>query len=335
MPAIGNNGQPTRSFSFMLAAIAGLLSCVTLLYMRKPPPPPAPNVQCKMGFMRLSCSPTAYCVRKSGQCVPSAVDGIAPAPSSAPSFQAAAKAHKADTLVARQRRSVDSCLAAADLYEEAADASTGAAAAEFQLKAGDALNCAMRIKGTGNILILEGTLDTPANKKFWGAHGPRALALIKSARAAHAPLRSDAAATAIEMDAFMYSSSSKGILRQALTGAGSTFLSLAKELTNIYSSWDGFVGHCYLGGFYAVAPWPLGDKKRGLAEFDAAFKAEPRARRNGYYACLLRYQHGDYGGAVSACETALNRGQCDGPTTTAFSSRSRRKKRKGPRARQK
>ena len=123
--------------------------------------------------------------------------------------------------------------------------------------------------------------------------------------------------------------------RQALTGAGSTFLSLAKELTNIYSSWDGFVGHCYLGGFYAVAPWPLGDKKRGLAEFDAAFKAEPRARRNGYYACLLRYQHGDYGGAVSACETALNRGQCDGPTTTAFSSRSRRKKRKGPRARQK
>ena len=260
MPAIGNNGQPTRSFSFMLAAIAGLLSCVTLLYMRKPPPPPAPNVQCKMGFMRLSCSPTAYCVRKSGQCVPSAVDGIAPAPSSAPSFQAAAKAHKADTLVARQRRSVDSCLAAADLYEEAADASTGAAAAEFQLKAGDALNCAMRIKGTGNILILEGTLDTPANKKFWGAHGPRALALIKSARAAHAPLRSDAAATAIEMDAFMYSSSSKGILRQP-PGAHRRGLDLplprrrSSPQRLLDSSWDGFVGALLLPRLLRGGRW--------------------------------------------------------------------------------
>ena len=56
----------------------------------------------------------------------------------------------------------------------------------------------------------------------------------------------------MEMDAFMYSSASKGILRQALTGAGATFKALAEELVSAYNSFDGHVGHCYLGGFYAV-----------------------------------------------------------------------------------
>ena len=299
-----------------------------------------------------------------------------------------------------RKRTVTNCLAAADHYEAAAEAAiaargSAAVTAGYQLKAGDAINCAMRIHGTGNILLLEGTLDTPANKKFWGMHGGRALSLIKAARASHAPYASDAAATAMEMDAFMYSSSSKGIIKQALTGvrapskpvwaatacaspvrsrsgsvvprrparplsapsharalsvavavspdrrrrsllpraplfvprrpsnaapscppqAGVTFKALADELTDVYSSWDGFVGHCYLGGFYWVAPWPIGNKAKGVDNFEAAFKAEPRSRRNGYYACLMRYNAGDFDGAVRACETALSRGHCDGPTT--------------------
>ena len=114
------------------------------------------------------------------------------------------------------------------------------------------------------------------------------------------------------------SSASKGILRQAVTGAGTTFRSLAEELVHSYHSWDGSVGHCYLGGFFAVAPWPLGDKKRGLQEMEDAFRTEPRARRNGYYACLMRYQHDDFSGAVKACETALSSGRCDGPTTPDY-----------------
>jgi len=305
----------SNSFSMALATFAALLSVMTFMFMRSPPSPPSspPIMQCKWGgFLRLQCK-GVYCTRHAGQCVPAGTNIPG-----APSFFASATAHKADTLIVRGHRSVKSCLEAADLYEKAAMSSTGASAAELRLKAGDALNCAMRIQGTGNIILLQGTLDTPANKKFWGVHGPRALALIKEARAAHAPFQSDASAAAMEMDAFMYSSSSKGILRQALTGAGATFKNLAEELTNMYTSWDGHVGHCYLGGFYAVAPWPLGDKRRGLAEFNAAFIADPRARRNGYYACLLRYQHGDHHGAVSACETALNRGQCEGPTTPDY-----------------
>lgn len=176
----------------------------------------------------------------------------------------------------------------------------------------------MRIQTHGNILLLEGTLDTPENKRFWALHGPRAIALVKAARGAHAPLRSDAASTAMEMDAFMYSSSAKGILRQAVTGAGTTFKSLAEELRNKYRSFDEGVGHCYLGGFYTVAPWPLGDKRRGLEEMEAAFAYGPRSRRNGYYACLLRHMHDDHAGAVKACEHALSTGRCDGPTTPDY-----------------
>ena len=48
-----------------------------------------------------------------------------------------------------------------------------------------------------------------------------------------------------------------------------------------HGPWDGHVGHCYLGGFFAVAPWPLGDRRRALQEMESAFEAAPRTRRNG------------------------------------------------------
>ena len=329
------NGQgpldagPSVAFSTTLAVIAFLLSYVTYSYMLSPGyKPPTAILQCetRTSMFGTSCLGDG-CVKRKGKCVPASpakgsTNGASKAvgqnqvhaaegmflQAGSPSISAS-KGHKY-----MRHRTIPNCLAAADHYEEAAAASSGAQVAAFHLKAGDALNCAMRIQGTGNIILLEGVLDTPSNKKFWGTHGPRALRLIRAAREAHPTLRHDAAAAAMEMDAFMYSSSSKGILRQALTGAGATFKALAEELVNTYTSFDGFVGHCYLGGFYAVAPWPLGDRKRGLAEFEAAFHAAPKTRRNGYYTCLLRYQHEDYAGAVSACETALNRAYCEGPT---------------------
>lgn len=76
-----------------------------------------------------------------------------------------------------RKRSVSNCLAAADIYEAAASAS-----AMMQLKAADAINCAMRIETNGNIMVLEGTVDTPAAKKFWAAHGPRSLSLVRAAK---------------------------------------------------------------------------------------------------------------------------------------------------------
>jgi hypothetical protein len=283
--------------ALILAVIAGAV------FFSGPTPTatPTPSVQCKWGFLRLRCL-GAGCVRSGRKC-------MAISTSSAPSTS------RADDLM--RRRSVPNCLTAADVYEQASEAVSGNEAARLQLKAADALNCAMRIKGTGNIMLVDGTMDTPENKQFWGEHGARAYALVRSARSTDASLRSDSAAAAAEMDSFMYSSASKGILRQALTGAGSTFLSLANTLLNSHGSWDGGVAHCYLGGFYNVAPWPLGDKKRALREMEAAFSFEPRSRRNAYYACLMRYVHEDFGGADTACEAALY-GRCEGPTTQDY-----------------
>lgn len=61
----------------------------------------------------------------------------------------------------------------------------------------------MRIKGTGNIIVVEGTVDSPDNKRFWGQHGPRAVSLARKALAANPSLRSESKAMAIELDSFV------------------------------------------------------------------------------------------------------------------------------------
>lgn len=158
-----------------------------------------------------------------------------------PSFSATGSpvsvAH-ADSMM--RKRSVDNCLVAARGYEAAAiDLATDSArAAKLKVKAADALVCAMRVRGHGNILLLDSTLDTPSNKRFWGEHGTVALRLIREARAADHALARDAAAAVIEMDAFMYSSSSKGILRQAVTGAGNEYQRLANGIIARHPSFD-------------------------------------------------------------------------------------------------
>jgi len=229
-----------------------------------------------------------------------------------PSFSATGSpvsvAH-ADSMM--RKRSVDNCLVAARGYEAAAiDLATDSArAAKLKVKAADALVCAMRVRGHGNILLLDSTLDTPSNKRFWGEHGTVALRLIREARAADHALARDAAAAVIEMDAFMYSSSSKGILRQAVTGAGNEYQRLANGIIARHPSFDSGVGHCYMGGFYAVAPWPLGDRKKAVAKMRAALALEKRSRRNNYYACVTLMQDGQAAAAVEHCEAAL-RARC-------------------------
>jgi len=177
------------------------------------------------------------------------------------------------------------------------------------VKAADALVCAMRVQGHGNILLLDGTLDTPSNKRFWGEHGGTALRLIREARAADRALARDAAAAVIEMDDFIYSSSTKGILRQAYTGAGNEYQRLANGIIARHESFDSGVGHCFMGGFYAVAPWPLGDRKKAVAKMRTAVALEKRSRRNQYYACVTLLQDGQAAAAVEHCEAAL-RGRC-------------------------
>ena len=100
-------------------------------------------------------------------------------------------------------------------------------------------------------------------------------------------------------------------MRQALTGAGNEYTKLANVLVSKYERSEGGVGHCYLGGFYAIAPWPLGNANRALKEMSAALAIEPKSRRNNYYVCLLHYKAGDKQKAAKQCEAAL-RASCLG-----------------------
>ena len=88
----------------------------------------------------------------------------------------------ADALV--QRPTLERCLSAADLYEEAAATSTACPLrARYELQAAEALACAMRIQSSGFVALVERELGNSDSTSWWSAHGARALRLVRSARA--------------------------------------------------------------------------------------------------------------------------------------------------------
>ena len=299
----------TLAASYLLLVFGLVLRAI---YLSEPAPPTlnTPAACSRGGFLGLGCA--KGCVKIQGKCV---VSSILKDPETDP-VGLSGKA-------LMRKRSTKNCLAAADAFESAADAAAapgtprGSApwrvAAQNHLFAADALNCAMRTHGKGNILLVEGTLDTADNKKFWGQHGPRALSLARAALAEDPDLISYDLARVIELDAFMYKTASTGIVRNALTGAGVEFKKLADEFTATFPSFDGGVGYTYLAGFYHVAPWPLGDKKRALVEAERAVATSGRSKRNNYYVCLFKYVAGDKAGAQAACSAATT-ARCEGNT---------------------
>eukprot|EP00962_Isochrysis_galbana_P020735 scaffold6068_cov119-Isochrysis_galbana.AAC.19 len=67
-------------------------------------------------------------------------------------------------------------------------------------------------------------------------------------------------ALAVYADSYMFSCSAKGIVQQAVTGASVEYKRVANALRD--NPWhDSCVGCCFLGGLYAVAPWPVGNKE--------------------------------------------------------------------------
>ncbi len=117
-----------------------------------------------------------------------------------------------------------------------------------------------------NTILIEGTLDTSANKRIWSDLGPKALRL---ARDAYTARPGDVRALAVYTDAFIFASSSKGLVTQALTGAGAEYKRLAAALMRTPAH-DSAVGHALLGCFYLCAPWPVGNKDLAMRNIDEA-----------------------------------------------------------------
>ena len=100
---------------------------------------------------------------------------------------------------------------------------------------------------------------------------------------------------------------------KALTGTGVEFRKMAEALVAEHRAHDRGVGHAFLGGFFLVAPWPLGDKARALGEFEEAAGQHPSSKRNAYNLCVGAYKNGQFARAEQLSRVALGL-RCEGAT---------------------
>ena len=83
---------------------------------------------------------------------------------------------------------------------------------------------------------------------------------------------------------------------------------MASELYK-HPKWDSAVGCAFLGGFYNVAPWPVGNKQKAAKFLREGASIAP-TRRNLYYAGVNAYQMGEYSKAVTYFDGALKAAPC-------------------------
>lgn len=95
---------------------------------------------------------------------------------------------------------------------------------------------------------------------------------------------------------------------------GKKYLEMANELYK-YPKWDSAVGCAFLGGFYNVAPWPVGSKKKAAKYLEEGAAIAP-TRRNLYYVGVNAYQTGDYEKAKNSFSRALAAPPCKDPSST-------------------
>lgn len=179
---------------------------------------------------------------------------------------------------------------------------------DLSLKLCTALNAVMRAKTHANLALISGTSDTPANKRVWSELGKRSHALCIPVQKAR-PKDIDTALQTAE--AYMYLSSSMGIIQALMSGAADQYKKNADAILAIDKKADDGVGDTYHGAFYIVAPWPMSDVKKAREHFAKAAAVAPRSVRNRYYVGLAAFKGGDF--AVAEKEFTFAR---DNPCTT-------------------
>lgn len=217
---------------------------------------------------------------------------------------------QADALM--KKRGSKNCEQAATLYRAALQADANNA--DLQLKTADALNCIMRTRGNGNLVLIDGLSDTPAHKKIWAKYAPEAWDL---AQKGYKQRPNDVNALAIYTDAYIYLSSSWGILKAVTKGAASTYTKNAEALIKKAPKYDGGLGNLLMASYYIVMPWPVRDLDKSREHLAKAMKANPKSRRNNYYLGVVAYRDGEYQEAIQHFENALKAG-CPSPTERDF-----------------
>ena len=210
-------------------------------------------------------------------------------------------------------RGLRDCEQAISLYESSLSRADDSADPRLLLEAAQAYNAVMRIKTHSNTLHITRMLDTKEHKRVWAALGPRALKLASAAKTA---LPNDPDAMVAYADAFFFANAVKGVLAAATTGSGLKFKGNAKELIARCPKADGAIGHCYLGAFFLMAPWPLCNARKAEKHLGAAHRIVA-SRRNCYYMGVMNYRLGRPGEAIPFFEQSI-KAKCNSPSESDF-----------------
>lgn len=209
------------------------------------------------------------------------------------------KLYRAESLMRPGSRTAHSCLRAAKLLDELIVVQDEW---KYHLLCAEALNALMRIQTVGNTITIDGPVDTPQHKQIWSTYGKTAL---QHARVAFDVNPNDARCAACYSDAFMFEGSSKGLIQQALTGAGRKFRENAQRLIDLDPAFDAGLGFTLMGCFYHVCPWPLANPVKARHFLQEACSVCPNSRRNHYHYAVVCYCQGDLATAKREFELSL------------------------------
>lgn len=171
-----------------------------------------------------------------------------------------------------------------------------------QLKAAEALVCILRIRTHGNLVMFDGTNDTPSHRALWQKLAPRATSL---ARAGLAKRPADIWARGVYAEAYMYSSSSMGIVEAIVKGAADEYLKNADALIAAKPSYDLASGQIYKASFYTVAPWPIADADKSIHFAREAVRLFPKSTRNHYVLGVIAHRQEKWDEAKAAYQNAM------------------------------
>jgi hypothetical protein len=159
-----------------------------------------------------------------------------------------------------------------------------------RLGAARALNREMAFRTHGNLPLFDGLQDSGENRALWADLGSRALEHARVAQRIR-PTSLDAASQLAT--AYMFYSSSLGIVKAILKGAGSEYQRHALRVIELDERYDAAVGDTLLAGFFLVAPWPIRDLNESRERYERAARIAPESVRNRYGLAVFSARDGD------------------------------------------
>ena len=114
----------------------------------------------------------------------------------------------------------------------------------LKLKLADASVSLLRSLTNANAVLIDGISDSEANRQLWKEYAFEAYDLLK---ALHKARPNDAKVHVLMTEAYTYRTSSKGILKAAVTGDGLTFMKLVSQIVAQHPTFDAGVPFIFRG----------------------------------------------------------------------------------------